>query len=485
MNDIVIKSDFDELSLHGIISKTDEKVKENTTKSTLKKRGDYKDWQENWVISDNPIIQELTDLGYMIYMNEKGDLTYVVDNGDEEVVSKDKAGHFLSNKLGKRIKIYSSDDNGISAIDIIGITGRVFNPFIHQRFIEMKKRRYLKNEFTSTPYMNLTDKPVKETPAILSLIGNLVNNDETKKYYFINWLAYFFQTFRRPQTAIVLKGTQGAGKDLFFDYIISPLFGISQTTKIDDRAIESNFNADTFKNKLFMAFNETSKGNRSSNKDIKNFLKQIITNNEVSLEEKHKKRSKVELNFACLFFTNEAKFIEIEPNDRRFNVFLTGNNLRKSEFLGYGSFENLIIEVKKELDDFARYLYNFEVDRDLANRVINTPEKEAVIHATTPKLVLFYEALKNKDLEYFSPLEELEEDETLSAKERNLFSEVKTSFIKGMIKKSLLKKVYNALYETTISPQTLYKELGAIDPYFLHKSNEIKDQNGTRYINLN
>jgi hypothetical protein len=435
MKNIEIKSDF---PLSRIISKTVEKVNENTTKSTLKKRGDYKDWQENWVISDNPIIQELTDLGYMIYMNEKGDLTYVVDNGDEEVVSKDKAGHFLSNKLGRRIKFFAYEDEAVKPYDIIGITGRVFNPFMHQRFIEIKKRRYLKNEFTSTPYMNLIDKPLKETPAILSLIGNLVNNDEVKKHYFINWLAYFFQTFRRPQTAIVLKGTQGAGKDVFFDNVISPLFGMSQITKIDDRAIESNFNADTFKNKLFIAFNETSKGNRSSNRDIKNLLKQIITNNEIPLEEKHKKREKVKLNFACLFFTNEAKFIEIEPSDRRFNVFLTGDNLRKSEFLDYGSFENLVANIEKELEDFTRYLYNFEVDKDLANRAINTPEKEAVMHATTPKLTLFYKALKNEDLEYFSPLEELEEDSMLPNKERYIYAAIRTSFREHKIKKSLI-----------------------------------------------
>jgi hypothetical protein len=484
MNNIEIKTDFNEPSLNKIISKTIEEVKENPTKSTLKKRGDYKDWQENWIISDNSIIEELAELGYNFYMDEKGDLTYSVDNGEEKTVSRDKASHFLSNKLGRKIKFFNYEDEAVKPYDIIGITGRMFNPFIHQRFIEIKKRRYVKNEFTPSYYMNLIEKPVKETPAILSLIGNLVNNDETKKHYFINWLAYFFQTLKRPQTAIVLKGRQGAGKDTIFDNVIAPLFGEKQTIKIDDRTIESNFNANTFKNKLFIGFNETSKGNRNSNKDIKNFLKQIITNNEATLEEKHKTREKVSLHFACLFFTNEAKFIEIEPNDRRFNVFLTGDNLSKSDFLGYGDFYNLIDNIKKELEDFARYLYHFEVDRDLANKAINTPEKEAVINATTPKLILFYEALKNKNLEYFSPLEELEEDEMLPAKTRNLFSEVKTSFVKGMIKKSLLKKVYENLYETKISSQTLYKELRAIDPDFLHRTNEIKDQNGARYINL-
>jgi hypothetical protein len=462
---------------------------QNVTNTTpIKKRDDYKDWEENWLISENgnpinPILQELDELGFIIYMNEKGDLTYSVDGGDEEVVTKDKANNFLSNKLGRRIKLYSYEEDGIKPYDIIGITGKIFNPYTHKRFIEIKRRRFLKNEFTPTVYMNYTEQPQKEPKAILSLIGNLVNNDEIKKHYFINWLAYFFQTFKRPQTAIVLKGNQGAGKDTFFDYVIAPLFGINQVTKIDDRAIESRFNADTFQNKMFIAFNETSKGDKVSNKDTKNFLKQIITNDEVMLEEKHKKRKKIKLYFACLFFTNEAKFIEIEPSDRRYNVFLTGDNLRKSNFLGYGSFDNLALTIKKELADFARYLYHYDVDVDLANRVINTPEKEAVIYATTSRNILFYEALKNKDLEFFRSLEELEEDEMLPNEKRFIFREIEKSFAAGRIKKSLLKKIYEALFETKITSHTLYKELNAIDPYFIHANNEVVIQ-GQRYIKL-
>jgi len=451
--------------------------------SIFEKRGDYKDWEENWRISDNSILEELDELGFVIYMNEKGDLTYSVDGEKEEVVTKDKANNFLSNKLGRRIKLFSYEDDGIKPYDIIGITGRVFEPKIHKRFIEIKNRIFVKNEFTPTIYMNYIQPPQNEPKTILSLIGNLVNNDEIKKHYFINWLAYFFQTLKRPQTAIVLKGNQGAGKDTFFDLVITPLFGINQVTKIDDDAIESKYKSETFVNKLFIAFNETSKGDKVSNKNIKNFLKQIITNNEVMMEDKNIRRKKIKLNFACLFFTNEAKFIEIEPNDRRYNVFLTGDNLNKLNFLGYGDFDNLALAIEKELPDFARYLYNYKVDVNLANRVINTPEKEAVIYATTSRNILFYEALKNKNLDFFRPLEELEEDEMLPAEKRYIFREIEKSFIDGKIKKSLLKKIYEALFETKITSHTLYKELKVIDPYFISSHNEIVIQ-GQRYIKL-
>jgi hypothetical protein len=370
------------------------------------------------------------------------------------------------------------------SLDIIGIIGKTFDPFIHKTFIELKKRKFVKNEFTPTPYMNLTDNPRKEPKTILSYIYNLVGCNDEKFSYFLNWLAYIFQTLKKPQTAIVLKGKEGAGKDKFFDLVITPLFGINQTIKINDKAIESRFNADTFKNKLFIAFEETSKGDKASNKDVKNFLKEIITNEYATLEEKHRIRRKVKLCFACLFFTNEAKFLEINPGDRRYNVFLTGKPLREINFLGFGSYDNLKDAIEAELKDFARYLYNYKVDVNLANRVINTPEKEAVIYATTSRNILFYEALKDKNLEYFRPLEELEEDVMLPRERRYIFREIEKSFTAGKIKISLLKEIYGALYETKISTQALTKELNLIDPYFMSEKNKSKDTEGNRCINL-
>jgi hypothetical protein len=158
--------------------------------------------------------------------------------------------------------------------------------------------------------------------------------------------------------------------------------------------------------------------------------------------------------------------------------------LREINFLGFGSYDNLKDAIEAELKDFARYLYNYKVDVNLANRVINTPEKEAVIYATTSRNILFYEALKDKNLEYFRPLEELEEDVMLPRERRYIFREIEKSFTAGKIKISLLKEIYGALYETKISTQALTKELNLIDPYFMSEKNKSKDTEGNRCINL-
>lgn len=458
-------------------------ITQNVTNTTpIKKRGNYKDWEENWKKEDvnNPILDELFNKDFRVYLDEEGNLCYSYRNNNEKQVSKDKINSFLSNKIGKDVKFFSSDKNSIKPYEVIGIVGRTFDPFTHKRFIKIEKNIYIKNEFTPTNYMNLTEKPIKEPQTILKFISHLIGYDEKKYHYFLNWLAYFFQTLKKPQVAIVLKGKQGTGKDTLFDLIITPLFGVNQVAKLNDRVIESRFNADAFKNKLFIVFNETSQGKKSNNQDIKNFLKEIITNKSISLEEKHKKREEVKLYFASIFFTNEAKFLEIEPDDRRYNVFSTGKSLAEEKFLGFGSYEKLKKAIEKELEDFARYLYNYKVDVNLANTVINTPEKEAVIHATTPNIILFYKALKNKDLEFFRELEELEYDEGLKDNIRYIFKEIKESFKNGRIKRSLLKDIYNVLFNTKITAQTLYKELNSIDPKFLE--NKIKDPKGILYI---
>ncbi|QCT93769.1 hypothetical protein FE773_00820 [Caminibacter mediatlanticus TB-2] len=476
-----------------IISKTDENIDNNEAKNNennenvtqikpqidlevidIDKRGNYLNWENNWLISDKEILQELNKKGYTLFIDEKGNLSYL--DLENKPVKVEKPNIKFSSELGKSVSFFKQNEESIKPYDLISIIGKEFNTRVNKVFIK-RNGKYLLNLFRPTKYMNITSYS-NEPTTILKLIKHLVNYDDEKYNYFLNWLAYFFQTFQKPQTAIVLKGLQGAGKGILFDLIISKLFGEEQVSTIDDKALNSNFLLSLFANKLFIVFEETGQGEVKSNKKIKNLIKQIITNKTITLEEKNKVRKKVNLYGACLFFTNEGKFLEIEPNDRRFSVFLTGDPLHweSINFLGFGSYNKLKEAILSELDDFAGYLYTYPVNPNIANKPLETPEKQAVINATSTRYREFYEAIKRKDIEFFTPLLELDD---INA--NVLYKELQENFKKGIIKRSELVKVFNYMYDSNLTSHQLKKELAVIDPYFYENVKTIK---GNKYIIL-
>jgi len=451
--------------------------KENLTNSTLKKRGDYKDWAENWRISDNPLLDELESLDLQLFMNEKGDFVLRdLDTKKDEVIPASNISKKISSILGKKVIVgWKDTEHKITPVEIISIISSDYRPDIKKRFFKISsKNKWYYNAFTPTEYMNFIQEPTSTPKTILNLIKHLVNYNEKRFNFFINWLAYYWATFKRPLHAIVLKGEQGAGKGIFANDVITPLFGENQVSILTNETLENRFKADKFENKSFYIFEETSKGDVKSNKDIKEFIKQIITNDKVPMDRKHKKGVDVKITAPSIFFTNEAKFLEIEPSDRRFSVFLTGGKIVDTDFLGYGTYEALAEQIKKELPDFARYLYHYPIDIDMIKLPMDTPEKEAVIHLTSNSFQKFLYALKNKDLEFF---EDLKEEEPV------LYHLVENAFREGKIERAKLADVYNAVFDKNFKNQKVLAELKAID-YSLFDDKNIATRKGTRYILL-
>ena len=453
-----------------------EKAEKKQIVTHLQKRGDYCEWVENWRISNNPILEELDELGYQIWINEKGEFVLKdEDTQEENIITPSNINRKISSLLGKRVFIgtWKDAENKVTPAEIISVTSSEYRPDFKQRFfyIQRKERKkYYLNTFTPTEYMNYTNKPQKEPKTILKLLSHLVNYKEDRLYYFLNWLAYYWATFKKPQTAIVLKGTQGAGKGIFANEVITPLFGEKQTSIITNDILESRFKASKFMNKSFYIFEETSKGDVKSNKDVKEFIKQIITNEVIPMEEKRITAFDVKVTAPSIFFTNEAKFLEIEPSDRRFSVFATGDKIINTDFLGFYSYEALKDQIKEELADFARYLYNFDIDVNLANTPMDTPEKSAVVGLTTNSYHKFLIALKNKDLEFFDVLLESEDIE-----KNMLYTELKKAFNEGRIKRALITKLFNATFDKNIPSQKLLEELKGIDAEFI--TNTINPKN--------
>lgn len=210
---------------------------------------------------------------------------------------------------------------------------------------------------------------------------------------------------------------------------------------VDDTTLKSNYLATVFDGKLFIYLDEISQGTAKDNNKTHNFVKAIQTNKKLSMQKKYENITKMtELTAAIYMSSNMVKPIKLEPTDRRNTVFKALASLVKLNFFGLGSYEDLMDAIKEEMEDFAKELLNYPVDKNKANFPMHTSEKQALIDSTTDMFTKFTEALLKRDIKYFTDL--LYAD---SREGRDYFKDLLDGFIDGYVSRRRLKHYFNLL----------------------------------------
>lgn len=426
---------------------------------------------------ENELFIALKAVDMYLWITDDGDFAYKIGDGKVIKVTASKLKMIAKNRLKFAITIddeNAKENTNLDTIDLHVVSKEVFNPFSSEEFCDVDGE-ICRNTFRTTKYMEMEGGEYKEPKAILALVMNLVNNNQERFIYFLNWFAYFFQTLKRPMSAIVLKGRPGAGKNLFVDKIVARLLGESQVSVIGDKAIRSNFIGSMFEGKLFYQFDEISHSAKD-NVQMKNTLKEIVTNSKVQLEQKFVDLKKgIEIFGLCLFSSNSSIPISIENNDRRYSVLTTGDNLNNNNFLGYGTYEEFNAAIESELFDFTVYLKSMKVDEALANRCMDTSEKQALVSVTNSRFINFHTALINKDIGYF---EELKND----ALGVGFYNQLVSDFSKDVISSNAIANYYSAVEGDEISSTKLLKQLRTIDSEQWHVKMTVGDGSGRYYL---
>ncbi|WP_419677728.1 primase-helicase family protein [Aliarcobacter lanthieri] len=355
----------------------------------------------NWLkSSENVALSTLDKQGISIYLSKKGDINYRLSLNEPYISTKDLKSleNIFKNITGKDFDLsdfytkkratsedFMEEKLKVSPEDLKLIMEEIFAPSIKEEFISQNNGTYKLNKFKPSAYMLVDSELNKELKfnlehsAIAKLIFHLVNCNNYKRDWIINWLAYFFQRLKKSQVALVLLGVQGAGKGIFFNEVIKPLFGDDFVKTINDKSLNTQYKGSLVEDTMFFNLDEIS-AKSSSSSSIKNFLKALVTNKTITAEKKFKNLEKETPIYGQILITsNELYALEIEPSDRRFTVFSTGGNLSYYNFLGYGSYEALSTSIKNELEHFAIYLKNYTVDEKIANTALNTIEKDDLI----------------------------------------------------------------------------------------------------------
>jgi putative DNA primase/helicase len=151
---------------------------------------------------------------------------------------------------------------------------------------------------------------------ILELLDYLVAGDEALRTWVLRWIAYPLQhPGAKMATAIVMRGPQGGGKNMFFE-MVRDIYG-HLGTLITQSELESQYN-DWCSAKLFVIGNEVL--SRREKWQLGGKLKNLVTEPQIPIQAKYMP-GRVEANCANLvFLSNDLLPVPLDRDDRRYQV---------------------------------------------------------------------------------------------------------------------------------------------------------------------
>jgi putative DNA primase/helicase len=227
---------------------------------------------------------------------------------------------------------------------------------------------------------------------ILTLLESLCaaeDNVDECVAWILRWLAFPLQNpGAKMQTALLMFGEkQGTGKSLFFQDVISPIFG-EYGTVASQHQLESSFTAWRSR-KLFVLFEEVlSRDDKYSHNGT---LKYMVTGNSMSINQKNLPERIERNHMNSVFLSNEPQPIPIELEDRRFMV-IEARQKQPQEF--YDQVADAIS--RGGVEAFYHFLLSFPMgDFGAHTKPMMTLAKERVIEFGLNGWMSFHRAWKD------------------------------------------------------------------------------------------
>ena len=252
-----------------------------------------------------------------------------------------------------------------------------------------------------------------QCPRITELIMHVCAGDLPTFCHFINWLAAALQTRDKLGTAWIFQGTQGTGKGVLFDKIITPLVGhgIDSSQPYAAKLLLENFENEFNQFQecaLFIGLDEFRLNDSKASQRLLNKIKLLITEGVQPIRAMRENHRMVRSYSNFIILSNDYDVIYIPEGDRRFNVAPR----QESKLNKIWPFEGDVIEheIPAELPYFAQHMLHFQVDMASAKTVIENDAKAAMRVTTRTSIEDFVRAFKEGDLEFFLPILEMPPD---------------------------------------------------------------------------
>ncbi len=223
---------------------------------------------------------------------------------------------------------------------------------------------------------------------ITDLLFHLCEYNQEVYDWVLRWLAIPLQ---RPgtkmDTALIFHGEiQGAGKSLFFDRIMTRIYGDFGVI-LGQGQLESQYN-DWVSNKLYALFEEIFSG--SDRYSQMGMVKQLITGNTIYINQKFVSGWKQDNYVNAIFLSNNMMPLSLEQNDRRHVVCYPTKKIPAP----------ILNDVAKALDatddSMMRAFYTLLMKVELKGQTAHTPalmtdSKRQLIRLSQPNWEVFYD----------------------------------------------------------------------------------------------
>jgi phage/plasmid-associated DNA primase len=156
---------------------------------------------------------------------------------------------------------------------------------------------------------------------------NICKGSDEKYVAVMDWMSSIVQQKpeRGPQTALVIIGKKGTGKNVFCE-VLRQIIGDEHYCEVQSTEhLLGKFSAESIKNKLVTVADEAF---WAGNKSQEGMLKARITNRYLTIEEKFMPQYKIENFNNLIVLSNEKWVVPVTADERRFLILEIGNDNR-------------------------------------------------------------------------------------------------------------------------------------------------------------
>jgi Primase C terminal 2 (PriCT-2)/Family of unknown function (DUF5906) len=241
-------------------------------------------------------------------------------------------------------------------------------------FFTYQGRKFV-NTYNPT-YPELDPKGAPEAGALLqSHLTNLITEPEYRRVL-TDFMAFMVQSpGRKIRWAVLIQGVEGCGKT-FLAELMKAVLGKEHVKTIDGAAIKGNWNEWAFGHQLVVL--EEVRVSGTNKFEVMNTLKPLITNEDISMNERFRNNRNV-LNISnYMMFTNHQTPLALSPGDRRYFVIKSPLQAKQQvAALGENYFPQLFALLRDHPGALRSYLSDWEI----------SPEFRADGHAPRTKYV--------------------------------------------------------------------------------------------------
>ena len=333
----LVRTGFDKEQISSRLKHQFPETKENVIDKIVNEKND----------SEFRLAQKIMRSNLFTNMREKGQLIFMDDPFHPEIKQIEKAQ--LRNVLDKD----AMKDLVIRPCEF------VYDPFKRERVYEGDDLISYFNNYEPPTWMVDEYGQYKEVERVDKMpelfhrfFIHLSNGKESEYNYMVKWLANSIQD--RNFCVLTAIGAPGIGKGVLGNIMLG-LVGLSNFTKTDNKLISKDFNAQIRNKRLVFCDEINIKKTNHMNK-----FKDLV-NDKIEIEGKGKD-AKLDDNYASIYVaSNNLDSLYIPENDRRFSVIELTNNRLDSNFT-VEEIEQL--NELKNIEELAKYLYHYEVDKD-------------------------------------------------------------------------------------------------------------------------